>query len=118
VADAVDAAGGAEGDALLERLNLARPLDDGEQVHVPRVGEDVAPPSGTTSRGVLADGRIDINRASAEELATLPGIGPARAQAIIAAREERAFTAPGDLRRVSGIGEVTFQRLAPLIAVV
>jgi competence protein ComEA len=66
---------------------------------------------------VLADGRIDINRASAEELATLPGIGPARAQAIIAAREERAFTAPGDLRRVPGIGEATFQRLAPLVAV-
>ena len=119
VGDAVAAAGGALPDASLERVNLARPVADGEQVHVPRIGEDAPPPSasGVTSQGVLPDGRIDLNRASAEELATLPGIGPARAAAIIAAREEQPFAAPGDLRRVPGIGEATFQRLAPLVAV-
>jgi competence protein ComEA len=116
VGDALEAAGGAQPTADLARLNLARMLVDGEQVHVYREGEEASPASGSPSRGVLADGRIDINRASAEELTTLPGIGPARAQAIIAAREERPFDSPGDLRRVSGIGEVTFQRLAPLIA--
>ena len=66
---------------------------------------------------MLADGRIDLNAASQAELETLPGVGPARAQAIIAEREARPFRVPGDLRRVPGIGEVTFQRLAPLVAV-
>jgi competence ComEA-like helix-hairpin-helix protein len=126
VGDAVAAAGGALPDAWLERINLARPVADGEQVHVPRVGEEVPPPSaggtggtgsGSGSSGVLPDGRLDINRASVAELTTLPGIGPARAAAIVAAREEAPFRQPGDLRRVPGIGEATFQRLAPLIAV-
>lgn len=117
VGDAILAAGGATEDAQLDRLNLARLLEDGEQVHVPRPGEDVGISAGPSSRGILADGRVDVNTASAQELTTLPGIGPARAQAIIAARQERPFSVPGDLRRVSGIGEATFQRLAPLISV-
>lgn len=117
VADAVDAAGGAMPDARLALLNLARVVDDGERIHVPRVGEDAPPLPDPPSRGVLPDGRIDLNAASAEELETLPGVGPARAEAIIAEREARPFRVPGDLRRVPGIGEATFQRLAPLVAV-
>lgn len=117
VADALDAAGGAMPDAQLEALNLARIVDDGERIHVPRVGEDAPPPADAPSRGVLPDGRIDLNAASAAELETLPGVGPARAQAIITERETRLFEVPGDLRRVPGIGEATFQRLAPLVAV-
>jgi len=117
VADAIDAAGGAMPDARLDLLNLARIVEDGERVHVPRVGEDAPAPDEPASRGVLPDGRIDLNAASQAELETLPGIGPARAQAIIAEREARPFRVPGDLRRVPGIGEATFQRLAPLVAV-
>lgn len=117
VADAIDAAGGAMPDARLHLLNLARVVDDAERVHVPRVGEDAPPPPEPASRGVLPDGRIDLNAASATELETLPGVGPARAQAIIDEREGRPFRVPGDLRRVAGIGEATFQRLAPLVAV-
>ena len=104
-------------DGRLDRLNLARLVDDGERIHVPRVGEDAPPPEQPASRGVLPDGRIDLNAASLAELETLPGVGPARAQAIIAEREARPFRVPGDLRRVPGIGEATFQRLAPLVAV-
>jgi len=117
VADAIDASGGAMPDGRLDRLNLARLVDDGERIHVPRVGEDAPPPEQPASRGVLPDGRIDLNAASLAELETLPGVGPARAQAIIAEREARPFRVPGDLRRVPGIGEATFQRLAPLVAV-
>lgn len=117
VADAVAASGGAMPDARLDRLNLARRVDDGERIHVTRVGEDAPPPEEPASRGVLPDGRIDLNAASQTELETLPGVGPARAQAIIAERDARAFRVPGDLRRVPGIGEATFQRLAPLVAV-
>ncbi len=117
VGDGIDAAGGALPDARIDRLNLARILVDGEHVHVPRVGEEVPLTLDAPSQGVLPDGRIDLNRASAAELETLPGVGPARAQAIIAERQDRPFAVPGDLRRVPGIGEATFQRLAPLVAV-
>jgi competence protein ComEA len=117
VADAVAASGGAMPDARLDRLNLARRVDDGERIHVTRVGEDAPPPDEPASRGVLGDGRIDLNAASQAELETLPGVGPARARAIIAERDTRPFRVPGDLRRVPGIGEATFQRLAPLVAV-
>lgn len=117
VGDGIDAAGGVLPDARIDRLNLARILVDGEHVHVPRVGEEVPLTLDAPSQGVLPDGRIDLNRASAAELETLPGVGPARAQAIIAERQDRPFAVPGDLRRVSGIGEATFQRLAPLVAV-
>ena len=126
VADAIEAAGGATVDAELERLNLARLLLDGEQVHVPRPGEVAgdggAPPGGTVADGggggVAPDGRIDLNRASQDDLETLPGIGPAKAAAIVTHREsEGPFTDPGDLRAVPGIGEKTFQQLAELITV-
>lgn len=117
VADAIEAAGGAMPDARLDRLNLARMLADAERIHVPRVGEDAPPPGEPASKGILPDGRIDLNAASKDELETLPGVGPARALAIIAEREARPFRVPGDLRRVPGIGEATFQRLAPLVGV-
>jgi competence protein ComEA len=119
VGDAVLAAGGLTADADLERINLARPLDDGEHVHVPRIGEDPPPeatPPGEAGGAVGADGRLDLNRATAAELETLPGIGPTRAAAIVEYRERHGpFHAPGDLRDVSGIGEATFQTLAPLV---
>ena len=112
VADAIELAGGAAEDAELHRLNLARPLQDGEQVHVPRDGEDL-PPGATGHDAGEAGGPIDINRADAATLETLPGIGPARAQAIIEHRETHGpFAEPGDLREVPGIGEATFQRIA------
>jgi competence protein ComEA len=113
VADAIELAGGASDDAELHRLNLARPLHDGEQVHVPVDGEDPPPEASQAADGGDAGGPIDINRADAAALETLPGIGPARAQAIVEHRETHGpFAEPGDLRDVPGIGEATFQRIA------
>jgi competence protein ComEA len=136
VGDAVAAAGGALDGADTTRVNLARLLQDGEHVHLPVDGEELPPgwdaasggsaDGGATGSGAAAgggggttsDGRIDLNRASAAELETLPGIGPAKAQAIIEHREEQGpFREPGDLRAVPGIGEKTFQRLADLVTV-
>jgi len=121
VADAIDAAGGATPEAELDRLNLARLLLDGEQVHVPRPGEIAGPPGGTAANAdgrAVPDGPIDLNRASEDDLQALPGIGPAKAAAIVTHREtEGPFAAPGDLRAVPGIGEQTFQRLAELVTV-
>src|SRR5690606_18063697 len=111
---AVQAAGGALPDAELEHVNLARLVEDGEHVHLARPGD--RPPStdtaGTDVGATRPDGRIDLNRADTEELEQLPGIGPARAAAIIEHRANNGpFAAPGDLRAVPGIGEATFQRL-------
>lgn len=115
--DAVDVAGGLLTDADPAGINLARELADGDHVHVPREGE--APPAGTdASAGADPAGPIDLNAAGEAELQTLPGVGPARATAIVEHRREHGpFAVPGDLRDVAGIGEATFQRLAPLVTV-
>ena len=64
-----------------------------------------------------ADTRININEASAEELVVLPGIGPSRAQAIVAEREKCRFRRVEDIMRVPGIGRKTFVRIRPEIRV-
>ena len=60
---------------------------------------------------------LDLNHASAEELETLPGVGPALAARIVSARQERMFLSVEDLERVPGIGPATLQRLRPHVRV-
>lgn len=120
VADAIAAAGGAGPDADLGALNLAREVSDGERVGVPLAGAPGGEPAvgAATGTAVLPDGRVDLNAASAEELETLPGVGPVLAARIVSHRDEHGpFAVAGDLRAVPGIGERTFQRLAPLVTV-
>jgi competence protein ComEA len=63
-------------------------------------------------------GVVNVNTATAEQLVLLPGVGPARADAIIAHRTKNgAFKRPEDLIAVSGIGERAFERLRPYVAV-
>jgi len=66
---------------------------------------------------VEQDTRININEAGAEELVQLSGIGPSRAQAIIAEREKRRFRRIEDIIRVPGIGRKTFGRIRHSIRV-
>jgi competence protein ComEA len=67
-------------------------------------------------RPLTADERIDPNRASEVELDRLPGVGPATARAIVAARESGVvFRRPEDLREVRGIGPSAVERLRPLV---
>ena len=64
----------------------------------------------------LADGeQIDVNRAPADELRRLPGVGPSLAEALIEERERAPFRGAADLERVGGVGEVTARRLAPYL---
>ncbi len=66
----------------------------------------------------LADGRLELNRASAEELEGLPGIGPKTAERIVADRKKRGrFRTVKDLGRVKGIGPKTLARLSPHLVV-
>ncbi|HLV36889.1 MAG TPA: helix-hairpin-helix domain-containing protein [Spirillospora sp.] len=112
VQDAIDAAGGLLDDADLDRVNLAQVLRDGDQVHVPSQtgGDTVLATPGT-------GGLVFINRATSEELQTLPGVGPALAERIIAYREANGpFSSLDDLDNVSGIGPALLSGLEGLVA--
>jgi competence protein ComEA len=70
------------------------------------------PPGGVE----LPGSRVDLNRASGEDLQALPGIGPALAERIVESRQnEGPFRTPEDLLRVPGVGPITLERLRPLI---
>jgi competence protein ComEA len=94
VGDAIAAAGGASPEADLGAVNRAALLRDGVRVYVPRVGE--TPPAG--SLGSDAETSIDLNHASAAELESLPGIGPATAARIIRSRDTRPFARVEELQ--------------------
>ncbi|MFM8482066.1 MAG: helix-hairpin-helix domain-containing protein, partial [Actinomycetota bacterium] len=116
--DAVRAAGGATRSADVNAVNLASLLEDGQQIYVPTFGEE--PPGGavatSSSDGVRLP--LDLNRASAEQLDQLPGIGPTTAAAIVAHREDRgAFTTTEGLLDVPGIGPAKLAALSGLITV-
>jgi len=66
---------------------------------------------------LLFGGRLDLNRAAASSLEVLPGIGPARAAAIVAERCRAPFASVGDIERVSGIGPLIRARLAGRVAI-
>ena len=103
IADLVDAAGGygprVDTARVAVELRLAAVLADGDQVRVPSRDD---PASGTAPVGSApasaGGGLIDLNHASAEELDTLPGIGPVTADKIIAARDEAPFATVDELR--------------------
>lgn len=113
--DAVAAAGGFTPTADRAALNLARFLSDGEQVYVPTEGEAPQSPSGPNG---TVGGKVNLNVADAATLETLPGVGPALAARIIEWRDTNGrFTAPEDLKSVSGIGEKTFAAMEDLVTV-
>jgi len=125
VADAVAAAGGygprVDVDAA-SRVNLAAELHDGEQVRIPSRDDAAAaasrapaPVPGVT--GSSPGGLIDVNTASAASLDELPGIGPATAAKIIAAREEAPFLTVDELRSRGVLGEATFMKVRELVTV-
>lgn len=100
--DALAAAGGTTDDADLSAINLARVLEDGEQIIVPVLGA----PAGEPGAAAPVDGRVDLNSADQAALESLPRIGPALAERIIAWREENGrFRSVDDLLAVPGIGE-------------
>ncbi len=131
VGDLVAAAGGfgprVDTGRAASELNLAAPLHDGDQVRVPSrddTATSVAPggaavgPRAAASQAPPGTGApISLNRATATELDTLPGVGPATAAKIIASREEQPFASVQDLRTRKLVGEKTFEKLKALVAV-
>jgi competence protein ComEA len=103
VKDALLAAGGAAAEADLDNINLAHPVADGEQVHIPRAGEQS--PVRLPSAEVLLSAKVNVNTADLAALEALPGIGPELAQRILDYRQAHGpFAQIEDLMNVSGIG--------------
>ena len=120
VADVLEAAGGTLPGTDLATVNLARKVVDGEQV---AVGVPAAPDSagGSPAGGAAAPapgGKVDLNRATVEQLDGLPGVGPVTAQRILDWRAAHGrFSRVEQLREVDGIGERRFAQLRELVSV-
>jgi competence protein ComEA len=108
VVDAIGRAGGPSGDAMLEGINRAARLADGQQVVVPERG-----PAGTAATASAAeDGPISLGSATPEQLETIDGIGPVTAAKIVEYRDQHGGLASVDqLDQVSGIGPATMESL-------
>jgi competence protein ComEA len=110
VTDAVERAGGASGGALLEAINLAARLADGQQVVVPKRGPGGAAVATAGAGG--EEGPISLGTATVEQLDTIDGIGPVTAQDIVDFRDEHGGLSSVDqLDQVSGIGPATMESL-------
>ncbi|WP_308416613.1 helix-hairpin-helix domain-containing protein [Streptomyces sp. AJS327] len=132
VSDALAAAGGLRGEPDTTGLNRARVLVDGEHIVVgasgtttAQGGQPGAAGSGATSgkAGAAPGGQgapgtpVSLNSATADQLETLPGVGPVLAQHILDHRAERGgFTSVDQLREVNGIGESRFAELEPRVS--
>lgn len=125
VRDAVNAAGGLLTDADTAAVNLAAPLEDGQQLEIPSLnsaagGTPAPAPTAAPTRAAVptASELVNINTATLEELDKLPGIGPTTAQNIIDYRTEHGpFQRIEDLMNVPNVGPATFDRLKELITV-
>lgn len=119
--EGVRAAGGFASDAAQSAVNLARIMEDGQQIYVPTQAEiekGGALPGGAGAAfdgqegGSGAEERVNVNTDSIERLMMLPGIGRIKAQAIICHREqEGAFLGAEDLLAVEGIGQGTLDKI-------
>jgi competence protein ComEA len=118
VADIVARAGGLTRRAERAAVNLAAPLADGEQVVVAVRGTPVAAATAAGAGSAVAtpSAPVSLSTATAEQLDTLPGVGPVTAQKIVAFRQEHGpFTSVAQLDAIPGIGPARLDELRGLV---
>lgn len=121
----IEAAGGFLPEAASASVNQAQPVSDGQQIYVPtqeEVEEGTMPAviqqTETAGDSDMVEGVVNINTADADILKSLSGIGDAKAQAILAYREEYgAFSTIEEIMQVPGIKESTFSAIKDKITV-
>jgi len=124
IIDAVQLAGGYSENADTRLINHAQKVQDEMVIYIPVKGEKLeegmAKLQFTTfsENNKAINNKVNINKADEKELTTLAGIGPSKAQSIIAYREENGyFQTIEDVKKVTGIGEKTFEKLKDSITV-
>lgn len=119
VYEAIASAGGLTEDAAVSYVNQAQLLTDGMQITVPSQEEAAQMQvSGSQEAAGPSQGKVDLNRATAEELQELSGIGAVKAAAIIAYREEQGgFSSIEEIQEVDGISQKTFEKIKEQITV-
>jgi competence protein ComEA len=125
VQDAIARAGGATAQADLQAINLAAKVADGQQIVVPRKGRAGPAVAGTGAAvgaggaaGGATSGPINLNSATAEQLDTLDGVGPATAQKILEFRQQHGgFSSIDDLSQIAGIGPKRLESLRAQVTV-
>ncbi|MFZ7945467.1 MULTISPECIES: helix-hairpin-helix domain-containing protein [Bacillaceae] len=125
VIDVISRAGGLTDLADQTQVNLAEHVQDEMVIYIPAKGEAGIPVTSTPEGGVAVSGgagqnqgKININKADEKELQNLPGIGPAKAAAIVEYRNVSGpFKMVEDLKSINGIGDKTFEKLKDLIVV-
>lgn len=116
VFELIELAGGVTEEADVSALNFVELAEDGQKLYVPSVNENVSAYEGAGLSEAAA--KVNINKADAEELMTLPGIGESRANDIIKYRKsEGGFDCIEDIMKVSGIKEAAFEKIKDLIKV-
>lgn len=121
VVDLIQLAGGTTDEAEMTSVNLAQKLQDEMVVYIPAVGEEIPSVTHTTQSperesGESQNGRINLNEADSTTLQTIPGIGPAKAKAVIDYRDSVGqFKSIEDIKKISGIGDKTFDKMKELI---
>lgn len=131
IIDAINKCGGQTEEADLSKINLAYVLDDGSQIYIPRIKEDI---QNTTimkteaGENVIVNNvtqgedeksiKVNLNTATLEKLMTLPGVGESTAQKIIEYRNQnKKFNSVDELKNVSGIGEAKLNALKEYVYV-
>lgn len=111
---AIDKAGGITDDGCVDYLELALELCDGQRIYVPDYEEAITI---SQMNNDSDNGLVNLNRASIEELMTLPGIGEAKAKAIVSYREQQPFASIEDIMNIPGIKEAAFSKIQDYICV-
>ena len=119
VNDAVQKAGGLTEEADSKSLNLAQKVSDEALVYVPTKGEEASQQSGSgATSSTSKEKKVNLNKASLEELKQVKGLGGKRAQDIIDHRETNGkFKSVDELKKVSGIGAKTIEKLKDYVTV-
>lgn len=124
IIDAIEKAGGTLEIADMKNVNLASKLEDGMKIYIPKQGEEVTNSNQEVEENIALEntpkenskGKININKASKEELDTLPGIGESTAEKIINYRKEhKSFKSIEELKEVKGIGDAKFEEIKDFV---